>query len=69
MTFSTNHPILFVLAGISTKFALQKRTKKQYLAERVKRLLVPLLFGTAILMPVMTYLADKFNYAYRGGFF
>ena len=38
-------PLLFVLAGISTKFALQKRTKKEYLIERVHRLLVPLLFG------------------------
>ena len=31
-------PLLFVLAGISTKYALQKRTKKEYLIERVKRL-------------------------------
>ena len=61
-------PLLFVLAGVSTKFALQKRTVKEYLMERVKRLLVPLLFGTIVLMPIMTYLADKFNCAYSGGF-
>ena len=62
-------PLLFVLAGISTRFALQKRTGREYLAERAKRLLVPLLFGTVVLMPIMTYMADKFNYGYDGGFF
>lgn len=61
-------PLLFVLAGISTKFALQKRTKKQYLVERVKRLLIPFLFGMLFLMPIMTYMADKFNNSYHGSF-
>ena len=61
-------PLLFVLAGISTKYALQKRTKKEYLKNRVKRLLVPLLSGTIVFMPVMTYLADKFHGSYHGGF-
>ena len=61
-------PLLFVLAGISTKHALQKRTHKEYLAERVKRLLVPFLFGTIIFMPFMSYVGDKFNYSYNGGF-
>lgn len=62
-------PLLFVLAGISTKFALKKRTIKEYLIERVKKLLIPFLFGTLALMPIMSYIADKFNYSYNGGFF
>lgn len=61
-------PLLFVLAGISTKYALQKRTYKEYLMERVKRLLVPFLFGTIVFMPIMSYIGDKFNGAYSGGF-
>ena len=61
-------PLLFVLAGVSTRFALKKRTPGQYLAERAKRLLVPLLFGTVVLMPVMAYIAHRFNYGYDGGF-
>lgn len=61
-------PLLFVLAGVSTKFALQKRSNKEYLVERVKRLFVPFLFGTIVLMPIMAYLADRFNYSYSGGF-
>ncbi len=62
-------PLLFVLAGISTKYALQKRTNKEYLIERVKRLLIPFLFGTIVLMPIMAYIADRFNCSYSGGFF
>lgn len=62
-------PLLFTLAGVSTRFALQKRTKKEYIAERAKRLLIPFLFGTLLLMPVMTYIADVFNNGYQGSFF
>lgn len=61
-------PLLFVLAGIGTRFALQKRTGREYIIERTKRLLVPFLFGTIVLMPIMCYIADKFNYSYNGSF-
>lgn len=62
-------PLLFVLAGISTRFALQKRTTKEYLVERTKKLLIPLLFGTIVLMPIMSYIGDVCNCSYKGGFF
>ncbi|WP_302603046.1 acyltransferase family protein, partial [Bacteroides caecimuris] len=62
-------PLLFVLAGISTKYALQKRTNKEYLIERAKRLFIPFLFGTIVFMPIMSYIADKFNCSYSEGFF
>lgn len=61
-------PLLFVLAGVGTKLAMHKRTKKEYLIERIHRLLVPLLFGTIVIMPIMAYIADKFNCSYSGGF-
>ena len=61
-------PLLFVLAEISTKYALQKRTRKEYLIERVKRLFIPFLFGTIVFMPVMSYIADKFNCSYSEEF-
>lgn len=57
-----------MLAGVNTKFALQKRTNTEYLIDRIKRLFVPFLFGTIVLMPIMAYIADKFNYSYSGGF-
>ncbi|MBQ8122004.1 MAG: acyltransferase [Ruminococcus sp.] len=62
-------PLLFLLAGISTKYALQKRTYGTYISERAKRLLIPLLSGTLLIMPVMTFIADKFNFGYTGGSF
>ncbi len=62
-------PLLFLLAGISTSFALQKRTVKQYISERIKKLLIPSLIGTLLLMPIMAYLADKFNFGYDGNLF
>ncbi len=62
-------PLLFVLSGIGTRFALRKRSTGEYIAERVKRLLPPFVFGTIVLMPVMTYIADRFNCGYEGGFF
>lgn len=49
-------PLLFVISGMSTWFALAKRTAGQYLVERVKRLLTPLFFGILLLMPPTTYL-------------
>ena len=61
-------PLLFLLAGMSTRFALAKRSSGQYVVERVKRLIVPLLFGTVVLMPVLTYLADVRNCGYSGSF-
>ena len=61
-------PLLFLLAGMSTRYALVKRSTGQYIVERVKRLLVPLIFGTAVFMPVMTFIADKYNCGYKGSF-
>lgn len=62
-------PFMFLAAGISTRFALQKRTIRQYLVERLKRLLMPFVFGTLLIMPLMTYIADKFNCGYHGNLF
>ena len=62
-------PLMFFIAGISTRFALQKRTIGQYVLERTKKLLMPFILGTVLIMPPMTYIADKFNYGYQGNLF
>ncbi len=54
-------PVLFLIAGISTRFALQKKTQMQYILNRSKKLLLPFIFGILFLMPAMTYLAAIFN--------
>jgi len=48
--------LFFLLAGASTYFALQKRNGTEYVKERVKRLFIPLIFGTLVLIPPQSYL-------------
>ena len=48
-------PLLFVLAGASTWFALQSRTAGKYLEERFTRLVIPLVFAIVTLVPLMLY--------------
>lgn len=61
-------PLLFLLAGASTYFALKRRTLGRYSGERAKRLLVPLVFGTFVLVPPQTWYGARTNDAYAGSF-
>ena len=54
-------PLLFLLAGASTYFALGRRSSRQYLWERVKRLAVPFVFGVLLLVPPQTWYGARFN--------
>jgi peptidoglycan/LPS O-acetylase OafA/YrhL len=69
-------PLLFLLAGASTWFALSYRGAGGYTVERVKRLLVPLLFGLLVIVPPQSYLgmishggADTSFFAWLPSFF
>ena len=59
-------PILFVIAGISTRYSLKKRSTKAYIKERIQKLLVPFICGTILLVPFQTLFARKFFYNYDG---
>ncbi len=61
-------PLLFLLAGASTFFALGKRSSRQYIGERVKRLAVPFMFGFLLLIPPQTWYGGRFNSGYTGSF-
>jgi surface polysaccharide O-acyltransferase-like enzyme len=61
--------LLFVLAGMSTALSLEKRSIKQYTSERVKKLLLPFIFGVLLTIPIQTYFAERFHNGYEGGFF
>lgn len=61
-------PLLFLLAGASSFFALAKRSGGQYAAERVKRLLVPFVFGFFVLIPPQTWYGARFNLGYSQSF-
>lgn len=49
-------PLLILISGAGTYFALGKRTSWQYLGERFKRLFIPLLVGIFTLVPVQVYI-------------
>jgi peptidoglycan/LPS O-acetylase OafA/YrhL len=55
--------LLFVLAGAASWYAFGRRSVHEYRAERVKRLLVPFLFGLVVIVPIQSYLAI----VWRGG--
>ena len=50
-------PLMFFIAGISTRFALQKRTIRQYVLERAKKLLIPFIFGTVLILFLISLIA------------
>ena len=48
-------PLLFLISGAGSWYALGKRTSIQYLRERFNRLFIPLLAGIFLLVPVQVY--------------
>ncbi|MBS8264302.1 acyltransferase [Mesobacillus boroniphilus] len=61
-------PIFFVLSGISTKYAIRKRTGKEFLKERFIQLGVPLIFGIFILSPPQVYIERVSHQQFSGTF-
>jgi glucan biosynthesis protein C len=47
--------LLFFISGVGTSFALQFRNNSDYIKERLKRLLIPLLFGVLVIVPPQIY--------------
>ncbi len=60
-------PILFVLAGISARFALKKRTVSEFIRQRVRKLMLPFVFGLLFLVPFQALYARKYFDGYSGG--
>jgi glucan biosynthesis protein C len=50
-------PLLFLLAGASSWCSLQSRASRPFLGERVRRLLIPLVFGSVVLIPWIAYMS------------
>ncbi|HUR35973.1 MAG TPA: acyltransferase [Vicinamibacterales bacterium] len=59
-------PLLFLLAGASGWCSLQNRTSQAYLRERVRRLLIPLLFGSVVLIPWIGYMSALNHDSFAG---
>lgn len=62
-------PLLFVIAGISARYSLEKRGTPKFVQERIMKLLIPLISGMIFLVPIQTLYARRFFYDYEGGMF
>jgi glucans biosynthesis protein C len=54
-------PILFVIAGASARFALQKRSPRAFLVDRAQRLLAPFALGAIVFGPINGYTIGVFS--------
>ncbi len=48
-------PLFFLVAGASSGLALRRRTARQYINERLRRLLIPFVVGAVLLSPVQLF--------------
>lgn len=55
-------PLLFLVSGVGTYYALGHRKVKQYLKERFNRLFIPLVFGILSLVPIQVYIEKISEY-------
>ncbi|HMQ07912.1 MAG TPA: acyltransferase family protein [Saprospiraceae bacterium] len=62
-------PILFVISGMGTWFALGKRTGIQFAGERMKRLFIPLAFGMLFIIPPQVYAERMAKGTFYGSYF
>lgn len=53
-------PILFFVSGMGVYFAMRKRSWKELLGERVRRILVPFLFGIVAIAPLHLFIFQKY---------
>ena len=62
-------PILFVISGMGTFYALSHRNLWQFNLERIKRLLIPLLFGMLFIVPPQVYFERLVTNEFIGSYF
>ncbi|NAS12454.1 acyltransferase family protein [Poritiphilus flavus] len=61
-------PILFVISGMGTYYALNKRSGKQFALERFVRLYIPLAVGMLLIVPPQVYFERLANGQFQGGY-
>jgi peptidoglycan/LPS O-acetylase OafA/YrhL len=61
-------PLFFLIAGAASRFALRRRSNRQYIRERVTRLLIPFIVGSILLSPLQAYLEALHKGNYQGSF-
>ena len=61
-------PLFFLVSGAATMFALRRRSNRQYISERVNRLLIPFIVGSLLLTPFQKYLESLHRESFQGSF-
>jgi peptidoglycan/LPS O-acetylase OafA/YrhL len=61
-------PLFFLVAGAGSCFALRRRSNRQYISERVNRLLIPFIVGSILLTPWQRYLEELHKGRFEGSF-
>jgi glucan biosynthesis protein C len=61
-------PLFFVLSAIAIYYALKRRTGREFMRERVNRLLVPLVFGIFTHIPLQVYIERVTHGQFAGSF-
>lgn len=62
-------PILFVISGMGTSYALSKRSGVQFAFERTKKLFLPLVFGMLVIVPPQVYIEKLSKGLIKGSYF
>jgi glucans biosynthesis protein C len=61
-------PLFFAISGITTYHALQRRSGKEFVKERLIRLGIPLVFGVLVLTPPQVYIERHSHHQFNGSF-
>ncbi|NUQ20381.1 MAG: acyltransferase family protein, partial [Gemmatimonadaceae bacterium] len=59
-------PLLMLVAGTSTWYALERRSIRRFVADRFTRVLVPLVAGTLLLSPPQVWMERRFRGQFSG---
>lgn len=62
-------PLLFLVSGVGTYYALGHRTVKKYLKERFIRLYIPFIVGLFTLVPIQVYIEKSNQYSSLSQFY
>jgi len=62
-------PLLFMISGMGTYYALSKKTGGAFLKERFKRLIIPLLFAMVFITPPQCYIDRHEHGLFTGSYF
>ena len=62
-------PLFFILSAMAIYYALKHRTDREFMRERVIRLLIPLIFGILFLIPPQVHIERLTHGEFQGSFF